>query len=98
MLVENGKNVCRVKSDAIAHTAISARIFAYLIGPFTNANVLTSAGAIRQSQTLLRNRGLYHTKIDGFYSPTTREAIEAFERNIGDELAGLPTLGSFKEL
>ena len=98
MLVENGKIVRRFKSDAIANTAVSARVFADLIGPFSNANLLSSAGDIRQLQTLLSNRGLYDAKIDGSYGPTTRKAIQAFQGNIGDELAGLPTEGLLKEL
>ena len=71
---------------------------ARIIRPFSDANLLSSAGDIRQLQTLLSNRGLYDAKIDGSYGPTTRKAIQAFQGNIGDELAGLPTEGLLKEL
>ena len=98
MLVENGKIVRRFKSDAIANTAVSARVFADLVEPFTNANLLSSAGDIRQLQTLLKNRGLYDARVDGSYGPTTRKAIQAFQGNIGDKLAGLPTTSLLKEL
>ncbi|MEM7748806.1 MAG: peptidoglycan-binding protein [Pseudomonadota bacterium] len=98
MLVEKGKVVRRFKSDAIANTAVSARVFADLITPFTAADLLINAPDIRQLQTLLSNRGLYSEKVDGSYGPATREAIQAFQGNIGDELAGLPTRRLLKEL
>ena len=98
MLVEKGKVVRRFKSDAIANTAVSARVFADLITPFTAADLLINAPDIRQLQTLLSNRGLYSGKVDGSYGPATREAIQAFQGNIGEELAGLPIRRLLKEL
>ncbi len=98
MLVENGKVVRRFKSDAIANTAVSARVFANLITPFANTELLVAASDLRQLQTLLHDRGLYDAKIDGSYGPASRKAIQAFQGRIGDELAGLPTRELLNEL
>ena len=98
MLVESGKVVRRFKSDAIANTAVSARVFADLVTPFAETKLLVAASDIRQLQTLLHDRGLYDAKIDGSYGPASRKAIQAFQGSIGNELAGLPTFKLLDEL
>ncbi len=76
-------------SDTVANTGVAAGAFADRIAAFSTANLLATAGQIRDLQDRLRKRGHYRGAVDGTFGPDLRAAIEAYQTAAGSAVTGI---------
>jgi protease YdgD len=91
VLMQRGQVRQRLKADMIANTGVNATVFAAKLQAFRDAVILPSGPKMRALQGLLKSRQLYSGAVDGAYGPALRSAIEAFEKEQGLPVTGVPT-------
>ncbi len=88
----------RVRSSAVANTAVSVTAFADKLKLLREADILTLRADLRELQGSLSTMGLYKGPIDGLFGRITRGAITAYEARNGLPSTGLPTSALLKGL
>lgn len=98
VLLKEGEVIHRYRSENVANTAVSAIAFQAALAAFERAEILTSRTEILEMQKLLAREGHFSGRYDGLYGAESRQAIERFEKSLGEPVTGLATTGLLRQL
>ena len=93
VLMVNGAVAHRYQAESIANTGVSATAFTVALDVLRGATFIKTRSELRELQILLSGAGLFSGPRDGLYGPSSRQAIETFERLQGLPVTGLATVG-----
>lgn len=91
VIMRDGKVERSLGPRTLANTAVNAQVFAALIGPVADAEMLAEGPALEALQRRLKALLLYGGPLDGAYGELMRVAIRAYQKANRLPETGLPT-------
>lgn len=98
ILMVNDAVAHRYQAENVANTGVSATVLAAAFAALETVSFISTRDDMRDLQILLSGLGVFSGPRDGLFGPSSRQAIEAFERLNGLPVTGLATLNLLDRL